>query len=187
MVRLVTDHGGNTALARLASWRCPSGWGCPTKRCAGGSIRPRSIPGPVTGYPTDTVRELRELKRRTVSLRNSRNPQGGNEFLRAGERPATPLICAFIAEHRARFGVAPICRVLSEHGCTIAPRTFYAWLSRPRLRGHCGTPSSPRYWLATTNQTRLADAHQNRCTGPRKCGPTCNAKASRWPAAPWNA
>jgi len=41
------------------------------------------------------------------------------------------LICAFIAEHRARFGVAPICRVLTEHGVTIAPRTFYAWLSRP--------------------------------------------------------
>jgi len=41
------------------------------------------------------------------------------------------LICAFIAEHRARFGVAPICRVLTEHGCAIAPRTFYAWLARP--------------------------------------------------------
>jgi len=41
------------------------------------------------------------------------------------------LICAFIAEHRARFGVVPICRVLCEHGCQIAPRTFYAWLSRP--------------------------------------------------------
>lgn len=41
------------------------------------------------------------------------------------------MICAFIAEHRARFGVASICRVLSEHGCKIAPRTFYAWLSRP--------------------------------------------------------
>jgi len=40
------------------------------------------------------------------------------------------LICAFIAEHRARFGVAPICRVLSEHGCQIAPRTFYAWARR---------------------------------------------------------
>lgn len=40
------------------------------------------------------------------------------------------MICAFIAEHRARFGVAPICRVLTEHGCQIAPRTFYAWASR---------------------------------------------------------
>ncbi len=41
------------------------------------------------------------------------------------------MICAFIAEHRARFGVAPICRVLSAHGVQIAPRTFYAWLARP--------------------------------------------------------
>ncbi len=41
------------------------------------------------------------------------------------------MICAFIAEHRARFGVAPICRALTAHGCKIAPRTFYAWLSRP--------------------------------------------------------
>lgn len=40
------------------------------------------------------------------------------------------MICAFIAEHRARFGVVPICRVLTEHGCQIAPRTFYAWRSR---------------------------------------------------------
>ena len=40
------------------------------------------------------------------------------------------MICGFVAEHRARFGVAPICRVLTAHGCPIAPRTFHAWLSR---------------------------------------------------------
>ena len=40
------------------------------------------------------------------------------------------MICGFIAEHRSRFGVAPICRVLTEHGCKIAPRTFHAWASR---------------------------------------------------------
>lgn len=40
------------------------------------------------------------------------------------------MICTFIAEHRARFGVVPICRVLTEHGCQIAPRTFYAWRKR---------------------------------------------------------
>jgi putative transposase len=37
----------------------------------------------------------------------------------------------FIDAHRDRFGVAPICRVLSEHGCTIAPRTYYAFKTRP--------------------------------------------------------
>jgi putative transposase len=37
----------------------------------------------------------------------------------------------FIEAHRGRFGVAPICRVLSEHGCTIAPSTYYDAKSRP--------------------------------------------------------
>ncbi len=41
------------------------------------------------------------------------------------------MICEFIAEHKARFGVVPICRALSAHGCQIAPRTFHAWASRP--------------------------------------------------------
>jgi transposase InsO family protein len=41
------------------------------------------------------------------------------------------MICAFISERRDRFGVAPICRVLSAHGVPIAPRTYYAQLSRP--------------------------------------------------------
>jgi putative transposase len=43
----------------------------------------------------------------------------------------------FIDEHRhdvidgRAFGVEPICRVLSEHGCPIAPSTYYATKSRP--------------------------------------------------------
>jgi putative transposase len=36
----------------------------------------------------------------------------------------------FIAGHRARFGVEPICRVLSEHGCPIAPSTYYGTARR---------------------------------------------------------
>ena len=48
-------------------------------------------------------------------------------------------------------------------------------------------PKSHEDMIVVFSRTRLADAHQNRCTGPRKCGPTCSVKASRWPAAPWNA
>jgi putative transposase len=40
------------------------------------------------------------------------------------------VICRFIAEHKTRFGVAPICATLTDHGCTIAPRTYYAWAKR---------------------------------------------------------
>lgn len=34
-------------------------------------------------------------------------------------------------DHRDRFGVAPICRVLSEHGVPIAPSGYYAFKQRP--------------------------------------------------------
>ncbi len=38
----------------------------------------------------------------------------------------------FIDDHRDRFGVEPICSVLTEHGCGIAPSTYYAAKHRPR-------------------------------------------------------
>lgn len=38
----------------------------------------------------------------------------------------------FISEHKARFGVEPICRVLSRHGCKIAPSTYYDAAARGR-------------------------------------------------------
>jgi len=40
-------------------------------------------------------------------------------------------IVAFIDEHRERFGVEPICRVLTEHGCKIAPNTYWVANKRP--------------------------------------------------------
>ena len=36
----------------------------------------------------------------------------------------------YIAAHRGQFGVEPICRVLTEHGCPIAPSTYYAAAAR---------------------------------------------------------
>ena len=38
---------------------------------------------------------------------------------------------AFIDEYRSRFGVEPICRVLTEHGVKIAPSGYYAFKARP--------------------------------------------------------
>lgn len=37
----------------------------------------------------------------------------------------------FIDDHKMRFGVEPICSVLTEHGCKIAPSTHYAAKTRP--------------------------------------------------------
>ncbi len=38
---------------------------------------------------------------------------------------------AFIDDYRDRFGVEPICRVLTEHGVKIAPSGYYAFKARP--------------------------------------------------------
>ncbi len=41
------------------------------------------------------------------------------------------MILCYIHAYRNRFGVEPICAVLSEHDVTIAPQTYYRWLARP--------------------------------------------------------
>ena len=41
------------------------------------------------------------------------------------------MVVEFIDAHRDRFGVQPICRVLTEHGYKIAPSTYYAHRARP--------------------------------------------------------
>ena len=41
------------------------------------------------------------------------------------------MIVDYIDAHRDEFGVEPICRVLTEHGCQIAPSTYYARKRRP--------------------------------------------------------
>ena len=40
------------------------------------------------------------------------------------------MVVEFIDTYRDRFGVVPICRVLTEHGVGIAPSTYYACKSR---------------------------------------------------------
>ncbi|MGO9159055.1 IS3 family transposase [Mycobacterium sp.] len=71
-------------------------------------------------------------------------------------RPAPPLICGFIDQMRARgFRVESICRVLSEHGVRVAPRTYRNWTTAApsdrtvsdaqltdALRATVGTPES---------------------------------------------
>jgi putative transposase len=41
------------------------------------------------------------------------------------------VVTTFIDDHKARFGVAPICTVLSKHGVEIAPSSYYAAKTRP--------------------------------------------------------
>jgi putative transposase len=58
--------------------------------------------------------------------------------------PSVAELCEFIAGHRDRFGVAPICRALECLGIQIAPNTFHKW----RARG----PSKRALWDATITE-----------------------------------
>lgn len=44
--------------------------------------------------------------------------------------PATPFTSVKPFRFRQRFGVEPICAMLSEHDMKIAPQTYYRWLPR---------------------------------------------------------
>ena len=73
-------------------------------------------------------------------------------------RPATPLICAFIDEHREQFGVAPICRALGIQGVQIAPRTYWAHRS--------SAPSKRALWDTTITEI-LAGIYEPDADGKR--------------------
>ena len=40
------------------------------------------------------------------------------------------MVVGFIDDYRVRFGVEPICRVLSGHGVQVAPSGYYAFKAR---------------------------------------------------------
>ncbi|BFO16042.1 hypothetical protein SHKM778_24300 [Streptomyces sp. KM77-8] len=79
------------------------------------------------GTTTEESAELKRLKKENAERKRA------NEILKAAasffaaepDRPHT--LVAFIDEHRDRFGgVEPICRVLTDRDCRIAPSTYYA-------------------------------------------------------------
>ncbi len=82
------------------------------------------------GLTTDERARMKELERENFELRRANEILKAVSAFFAGARPATAQVVAFIDEHRHRFGVEPICRVLSEHGCKIAPNTY--WVARKR-------------------------------------------------------
>src|SRR5512133_2708293 len=52
-------------------------------------------------------------------------------FRPGGGRPSAQVKLCYIHAYRHRFGVEPICAVLSEHGMKIAPQTYYRRLACP--------------------------------------------------------
>jgi putative transposase len=76
------------------------------------------------------------------------------------------LICGFIAENRHRFGgVASICRVLIEHGCQIAPRTFWAWRTRAPSKRELSDLVLTEVLAGIYEPVSGAAGRRSRCTG----------------------
>ncbi len=87
--------------------------------------------GARTRTTTEESAQLKALKKEVAELKRA------NEILKAAasffaaelDRPHT--LVAFINEHRDRYsGVEPICRTLTEHGCSFHPSTYYAHKKR---------------------------------------------------------
>ena len=79
---------------------------------------------------------LDDDERRRVIEAGERDIDDGVGFFRGQARPDTPLMVAYVDEHKGRFEVGPICRVLSESlDCGfITPRGCRMFKNRPVSR-----------------------------------------------------
>ncbi|WP_256104046.1 IS3 family transposase [Streptomyces sp. ODS05-4] len=84
--------------------------------------------GRLPGTTTEESAQLKALRKENAELKRANDIlKAAAFFLRGRARPATHTLVAFIDEYKGRFGgVEPICRVLTEHDCKIAPSTYYA-------------------------------------------------------------
>ncbi|MGQ4601644.1 IS3 family transposase [Nocardia sp. R6R-6] len=144
-VRLVVDHRDDYDSEWAAMKAVSARLGMTTETLRKWVRQAEIDRGDAEGTTTEAARTIREQKRKIAELEQTIEIlSAATFFLRAGERPATEVICEFIAEHRVRFGVVPICRALTAHGCMIAPRTFHAWARR--------APSKRALWDTTVTE-----------------------------------
>jgi putative transposase len=81
---------------------------------------------------------------------------------------------AYIDQHKGRYGVEPICRVLP-----IAPSTYYQ---------HTKGPRSARAVRDAQLKVEIRRVHAEHfgVYGARSSGASCTARGSWWPAARWS-
>lgn len=63
-----------------------------------------------------------------------RDPEVGIGFLRSGPGPQQQVVIDFIDLYKSEYGVGTMCRVLSEHGCSIASSISYEARNRAASR-----------------------------------------------------
>ena len=118
-------------------FRFAPGCGGSTSNLPAGKVtgKRRRVSRYVEGARSDAEVALSRLRvadneKRLPTGGSTRSPLAASFF---GVELVVPLeeVIVYIDGHKDRFGVEPICRVLSEHGCKIAPSTYYARKTRP--------------------------------------------------------
>lgn len=73
------------------------------------------------------------------------------------------------ATDREKFGIAPICRVLTELGAPIASRTYYAHVAGARNKRTLWEVTITELLAGFDEPARRAAGHRSRCTAASRC------------------
>ncbi len=164
-VRLVRDHVGDYATEWAAIKAVSGRLGMSAETLRKWLRQSEVEAGEAVGVTTESVgAEAQECR----AGAHDRDFERGHGFLRAGVRPAMPLIYEFIASRRQEYGVAPICRAL---GVQIAC-TYRAHLARPPSKRALRDAAITEVLAATTSRTSRGGGRRSACTGRRRCGLT---------------
>ncbi|AWN41553.1 IS3 family transposase [Methylobacterium durans] len=131
-VRLVREHESEHGSQWAAIQSIAAKIGCSGETLRNW-VRQAERDGGVRAGPTTDERErIKALEQENRELRQANEilRKASAYFCSGGARPPVPVMIAFIDDHRATYGVEPICRVLP-----IAPSTYHAHAARRADRG----------------------------------------------------
>ena len=166
---------------RRRSARLPRRSAARPRRCATGFARPSAIRAGAPARPRPSSERIKALERESPRAAPSqRDPaQGVGVFCDGGARPPVEAMIAFIDEHRAVYGVEPICRVLP-----IAPSTYYAHAARRADPGE-GCPPEPGATRRCRSRSGGSARRTSASTASGRSGGSSAGRGSGSPAARW--